>query len=1298
MLRLAHLADIHVQDRRRAEYAAVFSKLYTSLRAERPELIVVTGDIFDNRLRASAHNLEDVEAFLTSLTEVAPVVLIAGNHDCCVNVPGSLDLLTPLLANRPALQPPRLTYWRHSGVYAAHGAVWTVIAVDGKRPSAEDEQSFIAEHGYEKLPHLCLFHEEVNGALFPNGQQMRDYRLSASSFAKYDLTLAGHIHRRQVFAPRAAYCGSLVQQNIGESHRGHGYVLWELEPCPGSGPFGLHRTLSPCPRGIDIPNEHGFLRVEVDSAGRDVTPRPVPSAPLYWEILHEGATPANLLSEIVSEYEASYGMAPRAMRTRTGKGNTCNTGNTQDTSASTTEVEEKAELEAAQAASCALASHEELIRELLAGDANLEGVLAMHRAKYKEPAGCRGACFRLMRFEFDNVYAFGPDNAVDFAPLEGCVSGVVAPNHTGKSSLIEALLFALYEEHPRTSSKKDVIHSGAGSCRMALDFELDGKPGRIEKEFKMTKNATSNSVYKFRYSGEDLSKGGVAEVLSEIKKILGGGDCALASSFQLQGGEAGGFIDSTPANRKKLLAAALSLGSFEPLERAVGKEYTAAGAEVTMLERRSKGVQLVDLEHQLAEERAALALAECAAVRLPAVEALAQAVSQAAARKAGEASAHEAVLRAQAEAASKKTRETAHETRGFPPEICLDQISAWKKALGPNPAENRRVEPCYLDYSDTGMSRDFVLEEIVLLDKEIDVISAELVHVSKAVRMAKDTYMTLPTPDIMTHELREQEAVNRHVEAARKVHDLGFTEVEVLHANRRQTTAENRVKWLEEMSSHINISFDAAGYVIKDVLTWLRQLHQPVQNPLCAGCIAVSKAVSNATELYASASYEAIAAETKTQKNKELINARAELDSAFLALQTAKRREAESTRLTKEADEAFIAQTNASKAHCAARVASAQHAEAGKKYAKVLATKKQLEKLRENATTKYERECQFRDKFLGALEWWRLELETAQNGRANQEAIDAHCEAAKQVKACDVEAEVAASELRRITQARSDADKAVASHNREVDRLAQAVEVETVRAAELAVAAKHRATLKSYLKVLRPTGGIGDLLLDRGLDMLERRINEGLRELGAAFEVELTPDFDVRHRPFTKSAWLPASLASGYQKFVLSLATRLAIWRLAAGPRPDALIIDEGFGACDEAYLEAMAAALEALATAPGGPRLVFVVSHVEALKVRLERPLEITVLPSGSRVVNCIRSTPEPGNTVTSSVAPSKAFQSCVLESTGTFGDLVEDPADSGVLRCEACRQSLRVANAQRHLSSVKHQTNVKRLIPAKK
>ena len=103
MVKIAHLADIHIKDNRRDEYSHIFNKLYLSLKEEKPNIIVVAGDIFDNKSRASANNINDVILFFKNLVNIAPTVVITGNHDTNCTVPGSLDLLTPILNDNKVL-------------------------------------------------------------------------------------------------------------------------------------------------------------------------------------------------------------------------------------------------------------------------------------------------------------------------------------------------------------------------------------------------------------------------------------------------------------------------------------------------------------------------------------------------------------------------------------------------------------------------------------------------------------------------------------------------------------------------------------------------------------------------------------------------------------------------------------------------------------------------------------------------------------------------------------------------------------------------------------------------------------------------------------------------------------------------------------------------------------------------------------------------------------------------------------------------------------------------------------------
>ena len=57
MVRIAHCADIHIQGRRREEYAIVFAQFYESLRREAPDIICALGDIYDDK----NHTMENGE-------------------------------------------------------------------------------------------------------------------------------------------------------------------------------------------------------------------------------------------------------------------------------------------------------------------------------------------------------------------------------------------------------------------------------------------------------------------------------------------------------------------------------------------------------------------------------------------------------------------------------------------------------------------------------------------------------------------------------------------------------------------------------------------------------------------------------------------------------------------------------------------------------------------------------------------------------------------------------------------------------------------------------------------------------------------------------------------------------------------------------------------------------------------------------------------------------------------------------------------------------------------------------------
>ena len=74
--RIAQIADLHC-----AEYDKGNQKLLSMLKKAQPDIIVFTGDTFDERHPDKAPTL----AFLRACTEIAPCYFVTGNHECAMN-------------------------------------------------------------------------------------------------------------------------------------------------------------------------------------------------------------------------------------------------------------------------------------------------------------------------------------------------------------------------------------------------------------------------------------------------------------------------------------------------------------------------------------------------------------------------------------------------------------------------------------------------------------------------------------------------------------------------------------------------------------------------------------------------------------------------------------------------------------------------------------------------------------------------------------------------------------------------------------------------------------------------------------------------------------------------------------------------------------------------------------------------------------------------------------------------------------------------------------------------------------
>lgn len=82
--RVVQVSDLH--DR---AFGREQQKLIGAIRAEKPDLVVITGDLFNRHNRAACQN---AFAFLQHMKGVAPMYFIEGNHECSLKETGERDI------------------------------------------------------------------------------------------------------------------------------------------------------------------------------------------------------------------------------------------------------------------------------------------------------------------------------------------------------------------------------------------------------------------------------------------------------------------------------------------------------------------------------------------------------------------------------------------------------------------------------------------------------------------------------------------------------------------------------------------------------------------------------------------------------------------------------------------------------------------------------------------------------------------------------------------------------------------------------------------------------------------------------------------------------------------------------------------------------------------------------------------------------------------------------------------------------------------------------------------------------
>jgi DNA repair exonuclease SbcCD ATPase subunit/DNA repair exonuclease SbcCD nuclease subunit len=539
--KIFHISDVHIRTlKRHREYREVFQNMfdYIETHCTGNSIAVVTGDIVHSKLDMSPELVQMLVDFFNGFT--IPTIVILGNHDMNLNNMHRVDAVSPVL---DVIKNPNIHFIKENGLFELGGITWNHMAVD-KTPA-----DYIRAKDFDAPYKIALHHGAVNTARTDIGYQISNEHVGIDLFDGHDITLLGDIHKPAQFLDDArtiAYPGSLIQQNHGEA-LDHGILVWDVE----------RRTAD----FAQIENDYGYVTIETQGAAIISSPHRMPKRPRIRIKFNEtsAADMKRLIATIRKKYQVEDITIQRTIGSAaTNASSSLAIGNVRDVEYQNTLLTDYIDTNFPQATPKEIDAIRHINRTI--------------NSKLPAVESIRHTTWHPISFEFDNMFSYGEGNVLNFENLAD-VCGLFAANTSGKSSLLDAITYTIFDKCSKTSKANEVLNNKKDWFRGVFRFEMNGITYTIERRGNQNKKKETHVKVDvdFYTDSENLNGEERSETNKNIRRYLGTYDDFILTAFSLQA-DNNNFIEKSQKERKDLLSQFLDITVFEQLYQLAADE------------------------------------------------------------------------------------------------------------------------------------------------------------------------------------------------------------------------------------------------------------------------------------------------------------------------------------------------------------------------------------------------------------------------------------------------------------------------------------------------------------------------------------------------------------------------------------------------------------------------------------------------------------------------------------------------------------------------------------------------------
>lgn len=576
VLKIGHGGDFHFfQNKRHQEHEVLTDALCDLIVREKIDLFYFGGDINDSKTKLSPEQVQAIKRLVKKVTDLVPTVWILGNHDLNLKSKNRLDSLTPFLEDFEPKYP--IHFFKHSGIYNLYGINWAVWSCldDQKSPFTVNKEDI------KPGPIIGCFHGAIAGAIGDNDIYKLKAEITVDDFAECDVVFLNDIHKRQSFRNNEIqYSGSWCQTKINEEES-KGILIWNWNEKKEKFVADYR----------ELPKNFGYRTYEVkdlktfefpkDDLPRTYIPRLLYTGDVndFSPSLFEGfkkQLQAKVDSEIILQVKPFN-------------------------SKQVIETEKKGKItDFFKHYFEGLKLTEEQIEELKLIDSAYNKLIDLSDYEIGQ--------YEIQEVTTHNFLSYGPNNVVRWEDIPGII-GLFAPNRTGKSTLLDAVIFCFFNRTSRIAKPdKGLINDQINEeAYVEVKVLINGAKWRIKRTIipgKKDSISINLEVYEV-VDGVEQARHKESRIHTEpmLRKMFGDAEIFLITSLCTQKKPVE-FIDCTNAERLDLFLRFLGITAYEQ-KHELGKkdkdekenEYKALQKEFETFESKEK-IESDILEHE----------------------------------------------------------------------------------------------------------------------------------------------------------------------------------------------------------------------------------------------------------------------------------------------------------------------------------------------------------------------------------------------------------------------------------------------------------------------------------------------------------------------------------------------------------------------------------------------------------------------------------------------------------------------------------------------------------------------------